>query len=155
MFIGEKVYEMINICTHLSESINGDCLTLRTIASKIEMIRQHSAYKHTMDWTLNCVDIKTGMTRLVHEVFDGKSCRVKTCYRALTLYVYVYDLCILLKDNDVKRDILKIVDRAVNRQSVDWTLLMDNHCTSWDMLQTFSLKCIVFVLSCYHSYLKM
>ena len=123
-FTGEKIYQVIDICTNtVSAEFDDECPVLQTLRRTIDLIRGHECYTSLQEWTSKVIDLRQGMRTLSSVLFEGRSVtREQRCYRALTLYVYVYDLCQTIRDNDVKRDILNIIESVVIRHDVDWTL---------------------------------
>lgn len=153
---------MIDICTNLKQREIDcecmDCTMLHCLSEKIRITRLHSEYGNILNWTLrNGVTVDCFKT-VMEEMFTEKQCgSTKTCYRALALLVYTYDVCLRIKDNDLKRKILKTVENGVSTQNVEWMLLMnDEHYPAiWDILKTLSLQTLSFLLNCYTYYLKM
>ena len=130
-----------------------NCVRLKSLSDKIHEIRQHPGYKSSIDIVIqNEIELLEGIEHLMERLFDEKRCKRQTCYRSLTLYVFTYDLCQLIKDNDIKNSVLTLVESVVETQEVDWMELNDDDILSvskWDFIKTMCLKIGLILLKCY------
>ena len=129
-----------------------NCVRLKSLSDKIHEIRQHPGYKSSIDIVIqNEIELLEGIEHLMERLFDEKRCKRQTCYRSLTLYVFAYDLCQLIKDNDIKSSILTMVDDAVEKQEVDWAELNDDisAVSKWNFVRTLCLNLGLLLLKCY------
>ena len=153
---------MIDICTRLKqEDVNCacmDCAMVRCLYEKIRVTRMHPFYRRTLEWAIKHMDTVESFKILMEAVFAEKQPNSRSsCYRALALLIYTFDLCRHIKDNDLKNAILLTVENGTNVRDIDWTVLMndENTIATSCILKTLSLKCGLFLLNCYSYYLKM
>ena len=122
LFVGGKAYQTIDKCSRWRENDVIDCeltncVRLKSLSDKINEIRLHPGYKPSIDIVIqNEIELLDGIEHLMERLFDENRCKRQTCYRSLTLYVFAYDLCQLIKDNDIKSSVLAMVDDAVAKK---------------------------------------
>ena len=157
LFVGRKAYQTIDLCTRCTESnfIDSDftnCIRLKSLSDKINEIRHHPGYKPSIDIVIQHeIELLEGIEHLMERVFDEKQCKRQDCYRMLTLYVFTYDLCQLIKDNDIKRAVLEMVESVVEKQEVDWRMLNDDipAVLKWNFVTTLCLNMGLLLLKCF------
>ena len=157
LFVGRKAFQTIDLCTRWTETelINSDFtngIKLKSLADKISEIRQHPGYKPSIDILIqNEIELLEGIGHLMQTLFDETQCKRQTCYRALTLYVYTYDFCQMIKDNDIKTAIFEMVESTVENLEVDWSMLNDDihGVLKWNIVKIFCLNLGLFLLNCF------
>ena len=159
--VGRKDDDILDICKNWKNPEQAcdchDCEKLNHLSRTGRMIRDHPDYRAILDLILRYDLSGEGFKTILEVLFTEKQCPRKTCYRALTLLVCTHDVCSRIKNNDLKRDILSIVENAISKQNVDWTVIHnDGHKhTKWGLLKSIGLNSGVLFLRFYTYYLKM
>ena len=145
---GESI--LICIDTYLNEnklesSFLND-IELEQIESLIHLIRGHADYKTLFDWPIGHGDqISKGFKTLCENVLFDYGNPYKLCFRALTLYIFTVDLChFRLKDNDVKKEIMKITKETIDFYNVDWTIILERRLMKWNIVKFMCTSVIMF-----------
>ena len=136
---------MIGICEEVKQ-FNcdcSDCILLKSVAEKIQAIKEYPEYRPILEWTLRNIESGDCFETLVYVIF-GKEKHSSNWGRALTLLVFTYDVCTSIQDDDdVKLKVLSIVDKHLSKQNIDWSVLMETEFTPpmWAILKTLSKGC--------------
>ena len=135
--------------------IESDCSgQTNSLSLMIMTIRECQDYDSILRCAVDLKPVPKHMRIVAQHAMRGPHTEQKLCFRALTLYIFTNDLCERLSDEDVKKNIRRVVRETIAEYDVDWTVLLDG-ITTWDIAKFFIFKMIIVSMRIYTIALTM